>query len=343
MSREELGDAPADVATRTRSSRGLPRPPRPADDAADPARQTHPADPAHSTDPAKQADPADAADPAPTAPGRGSGSTGRRARGAVLAVVTALSALAGWAGSRGWAGSQDPDSLLGGPVAWAVVVDSRPRGGSSQRTLVDLVVRVTNLGRTPLSLNGAEASFDAGAIEAIGPDGASIAPGASIDAVALASIACRSPQPLRLYPLQVRRSDRSLRSVEIAGAAAALTRVCHAQGPDAQVLSLIRASEDGERLRVVVHSPTGRTTKVEGVHARGVAFTGRPLDGTFDARERVIWLDRPRTCPAEWLRTGLPRTLTFEVDPGGPATVTLDAGFALARWLRTAPCSGSGP
>lgn len=286
------------------------------------------------------APPAPAPDPSTDVPADLSPAARRRIRAALLAVVLVLAGTTGWIGGRAWGGSVDPDAVLDGPIAWAAVVGTRPLGGSGNRALVEVVVRVTNLGRTPLILTGAEASFDAGAIEVVSPDSLPIPPGGTVDAVARASVACRSPQPLRLYPLQVRRSDHSLHSIEIVGSAAALTRVCHAQGPTSEVLTLVRVTEDGERLRLVVRSPTGRTTKVTGVHAGGVTFTGRPLDGAFDARERIIWLDRPRTCPSEWLSGGLPRTLTFELDPGGPAALNLDAGYALARWLRAGPCAG---
>jgi hypothetical protein len=265
---------------------------------------------------------------------------GHRTMIATLVVVTLLAGLAAWLGERAWGGTQDRDSSLDRPSAWAVVVDVRPLGGSGRKVAVDVVVRITNLIRTPVTVPGVEVSFDAGTIESIAPRGLTVAAGASADAVARATVDCGSPLSLGLYPLQVRRADRSLQSIEISGATAVLARICNAQVPDLRVLTLVGVSQDADRLRLVVRSPTGRTTTIRGLRARGVALTGRPLSGGFDGRERVLWVDRPRTCPAEWLSTGLPRTLTVEVDVGGPATVTLDVGYPLARWLRAAPCTG---
>ena len=200
---------------------------------------------------------------------------------------------------------------------------------------------MTNLGRTPITLTGAEASFDAGGIEVIAPDSVQIPAGISIDTVAHTGIACRAPLPLRLYPLQVRTVDRALHTVDVAGAATALARACEAQGPATRILTLVSVTEDGDRLRLTIKSPTGRTTQIQSLRAQGVALTGRPLHGSFDARDRTVWVDRPPTCPAAWLSGGLPRTITMDVDVGGPTTVTFDTGYAMARWLRAGPCAGS--
>jgi hypothetical protein len=247
-------------------------------------------------------------------------------------------ALATWAVERSWAASQDRDIGLDRPPAWAVAVDLRPRGGGGRRLAADVVVRVTNLGRTPLTITGHEASFDAGAIESVTPAPAGVAVGRTTDVVVHAVVDCGSPQPLRLYPLQLRRADRTLVGVEIAGATAVLARLCDASGPEAQVLRLVSVQRDDARLRLVMRSPTGRTTQVTGLSAGGVALDGRPLSGSFDGRDRVLWIDPPATCPPEWVTAGLPRTVTLDVDAGGPATVTLDAGYPLVRWLQDGAC-----
>jgi hypothetical protein len=304
MSREEFGDAIAERATRTTS------PP---------------------TTPTSQFDRATAGQH----PGQG-----RRLAVTSLVLLIALSGVAGWMGGRMWDDNLEP-APADAPVAWATTVDARPRGESARRVLADVTIRITNLSRTPVTLTGAAATFDAGSIEAVTPDSVVIPVGASAETVAHASIACRAPQPLRLYPLQIRRDDHSLVTVRIIGDAAALTRICDAQAPDTRILAIVRTDEDGDRLELVLRSPTGRNTRVTALRAGGVTLTDHPPDDPVDGREHVFWLERPRSCPIEWLSTGLPRTVELDVDTGGPATVTLDTGYVLARWLRAGPCSGS--
>jgi len=138
----------------------------------------------------------------------------------------------------------------------------------------------------------------------------------------------------------LRGSDRVLRSIPIDGDAAALARICTLQPAAVHLLELVSAAPDGARLRLQVRSPTGRTTEVNAVSARGVALTGRPIPGTVDALGRTIWIDPPASCPNAWLHSGLPRTLDLRLDAGGDSTVSLDLGFTFARWLRAGPCSG---
>jgi hypothetical protein len=119
-----------------------------------------------------------------------------------------------------------------------------------------------------------------------------------------------------------------------------LARVCQLQQPGSQVLTLVSAARDGIRLKLAIRSPSGRTTQVLALGAEGVPLTGEPLPSSVEATPRIIWLDPPATCPAEWVAAGLPRTVDLEVDVGGPATVSLDVGFAVAQWLRAGPCAG---
>lgn len=325
MSREELGDVADEGATRTTllAAPALAAPalaaPRP------PARSSSPG-----TTPTLEPDP----------PGTPARIRRRHAVAAGLtAVLLAICGASGWIAARLW--TDTPSSPVGDePAAWAVVVDARLRGETGARLLVDVTVRLTNLGRAPMILTGAETTFDAGSVEAVVPDSVPVRPGEAVEVVARSAIACRSPLPLRLFPLQVRRADHTLVTVPISGATAALTAVCGAQDLDSAVLALTRVAPDGNRLALVLRSPTGRTTGVVGAHAGGVQLTGRPF-GAFDGNDRILWLDPPRTCPAPWLAGGLPRIVTLEIDAGGPATVDLDTGFALARWLRAGPCAGS--
>jgi len=261
-------------------------------------------------------------------------------RAATLLAALVIGAGSGWFGSGAWGSTQDERATQRGPAAAAVVIDVRPSSGTAVRTGADLIVQITNLGRSLLTLNGAEASFDAGEITSVTPVGLQVPPGSGAMAVVHAAIACGSPQPLRLPAVQLRGSDGVLRSIAVDGAAAALAQVCEQQPPAVRLLELVDTSVDGARLRLQVSSPTGRTTQVTGISARGVPLSGRPVPGTVDALGRTIWLDPPTTCPQEWLLGGLPRTVDLRLDSGGDSTVSLDVGFALAHWLRANACSG---
>jgi hypothetical protein len=209
---------------------------------------------------------------------------------------------------------------------------------------VNVVVRVTNLDRDPIVITGAEASFDAGAVDAVTPDSLPVTAGGSAEVVAHAAVDCRSPTPLRLYPLQIRLGDHSLTTIPVVGATAVLARICQAQGPALRVLDLVAVTpQPDHRLRVTLTSPTGRTTQVLGLHAGGVPLDARPLPGSVARDAVTFWIDPPDRCPAEWQAVGLPRTLTVDGDTGGPVSVTVDAGYPLARWLRAGPCAGGGP
>jgi hypothetical protein len=268
-----------------------------------------------------------------------------RARVRVAWVVAALVAgvLAGRLGAGSWDGTQTVDPAPDGEVASAVVLDVRPAGGTPARTPVDLVVRVTSLDRTALVVVGGEAGFDAGTIESVVPNGMRIDPGGSGLVTVHAGIACGSRQPLRLGDLQVRRADHRIRTITITGASGALASLCDLQTPGAHPLALVSALPDDTRMRLAVRSPTGRTTRVTAIGVDGVPFTGRPLPATVGAQQTEIWLNRPASCPAAWVNGGLPRTVDVDLDAGGPATVTLDVGFALARWLRAGPCAAAVP
>jgi hypothetical protein len=265
----------------------------------------------------------------------------RRRRAAALLAALVLGSGVGRLGSGVWDSTQDEQNTQRGPSAAAVVIDVRPSSGTAVRIGADLVVRISNLGRSLLTLNGAEASFDAGEITTVTPPGLQVPPGASAIAVLHSAIACGSPQPLRLPPVQLRGGDGVLRSVTVDGSAAALALVCELQPPAVHLIELMNTSVDGARLRLQVNSPTGRTTQVTGISAGGVPLSGRPIPGTVDALGRTIWLDPPTSCAQEWLLGGLPRTVDLRLDSGGDSTVTLDLGFALARWLRAGACSGA--
>jgi hypothetical protein len=253
-----------------------------------------------------------------------------------------LSGTAGWAAVRTWAGAPG-DPTRNEPLIWAVVVNARPHGQSGFRTLADIAVRVTNVSREQVTLTGAETTFDAGGVESVTPDSHPIPAGTSTDAVAHAAVECDSTKPLRLYPLQFRHTDHTLATVQVLGAAAALTDICQAQEPQSRVLTFDQAQSDGERLRFLLRSPTGRATKVLGLRAAGVTLTGHPLGSAVDKSGHPLWINPPRVCPVQWLRAGIPRLITLDVDAGGPATVEVDTGYEFARWLRAGACAGNLP
>jgi hypothetical protein len=329
VSHEELGpvlDDWADVSARARTV-VADRPPADGADGKDGGDATN----------AVGGDRADSG-PADGDPPRRGRTPSRRA--AALLALLVLGTGTGWLGAGAWASTQDEQDTQRGPAAAAVVIDVRPSSGTAVRTGADVVVQINNLGRSLLTLNGAEASFDAGEITLVTPQGLQVPQGGSAMAVLHAAVACGSPQPLRLPALQLRGSDGLLRSVAVDGSAAALAVICELQPPAVHLLELVSVSPDGARLRLQVSSPTGRTTQVVAISAGGVALSGRPVPGTVDALERTIWLDQPKGCPAEWLLGGLPRTVDLRLDSGGDSTVSLDLGFAMARWLRAGACSG---
>jgi hypothetical protein len=267
----------------------------------------------------------------------------RRHRGRLTAAAAMLatSGLVGWVAGDAWENGQDRSAPDPGPVASAVALDVRPSGGTRVRTAADVVVRITNLSTGTLTLAGAEASFDAGAITGMTPSQVEIPSGRSAVTTVDAAVACGSPQPLRLPAIQV-RIDHRLRSVPVDGSAAVLGEVCNQLSDDVHLLTLESVSREDGRLLVVVHSPTGRTTEILGISARGVPLAGRGFPTTVvDAMGHTFWLDPPPACPAEWVKAGMPRTLDLRLDTGGESRVSLDLGFSLTRWLRDGPCRGA--
>jgi hypothetical protein len=325
MSREELGnDVMGDVVDSGRSSRP---PGRASPISAGPA-------------------PSGTNDDGPGGDGPGDRSCPPRPwpRGHLVAssIVVVLSALMGFGSARVWNDASIEGSLLASdPIAWAVVVEARPATGVA-RTALDLVVRLTNLGRSTITVSGSESTDDAGSIESVVPDGLGIEEGGSTVVLVHASIDCSSPKRLRLYPLQVRRGDQTLHAVEIMGATAELARSCQAQAEHAHVVLLTGVGEEDGQLRLTFSSPTGRTTRVLGLRAGEVTLTGEPSHGLFDTRPWTTWIRPPRTCPTEWIHRGLPRTVTVDVDAGGAVPVTLDATDALPRWLLRHSCRAQG-
>jgi hypothetical protein len=352
VSREELGTAPVVEVARGRSGAdawwpgvGAPRPgqgatvPEPGQGATVP----EPGQGATVPEPSG----AEAA-PAPAWHGRGRrrhrllrqlARRGPAASGLVLALAAGL--VIGRLGGGWWAATADTTSGAGAdldPMAAAVVLDGDFVVATPGRTVVEFRVRVTNVGPVPLVVLGGTDSVSAARIVRVTPR-LTVQPGAGADAVVRADVGCSSPQPLRLPGLDLERPDRRTVTIPVEGDGRVLVRLCQGRARAPHVVDLVAAGPDGARLRLVVRSPSGRTTLVTGVRAASVPIGGRPLPATVDAQDRTIWLDPPPRCAPEWARGGLPRALDLDVNAGAPATVTLDTGYALANWLRAGPCA----
>jgi len=264
-----------------------------------------------------------------------------RRRAAALLAVLLVCGVIGWFAGDQWQTSQDRAEALGGVTASATVIDTRLDGGTDLRATAGLTVRVSNLGRQPFTLTGQEASFDAGEITQVTPRGLAIEAASYRTVVLDVSVVCASPRPLRLPPLQVRGADQVLRSVPVDGSAAALASLCEALTPRLHMVRLLAVGLDGPRLRLLIDSPTGRTTQLLGVSAGGVPLLAGATPSVLDAMGHTVWIDPPADCPPAWTRAGVPRALDLLVDAGGPVTITLDTGLAMPRWLLAGPCAAA--
>jgi hypothetical protein len=247
--------------------------------------------------------------------------------------------LFGWATAGALVPSPDDDPTL--DAAAAVIVHVFLRGGDATSAEADLTVQVSDLGQGPIRLVGARASFDAGRIISVPDADGPIEPGRPISSIVHVSVACRSPQPLRLPPLTVRTSSGNARDVPLQGDSAALTQVCSLVSQDLGPVAVTAVDTVGTRLQVSVQSPTGRTTRIVAIRALGVTLLNSGPSDALDGASKAIWLERPETCPPQWRDTGFPLVLDLDVDNGGPSRMSAFLGYPLARWLRSACPAGS--
>ncbi len=166
-------------------------------------------------------------------------------------------------------------------------------------------------------------------------------------------VGCASPQGLRLPDLRLSTPD-GLVTVEVPvdAAAPALAAACDGSGTRPAIVeasavparSEVARFVDGDRLRLSVVAPSGRTTRVVGARVGGLELFGDPLPMTVDGTPRALWLDQPIACDPSLTRGGLPTALDLDVDAGAGqvATVRVAIGAPLVRWLLAGPC-GTGP
>ncbi len=274
--------------------------------------------------------------PPPVGPATPLPPTGRARRVAVL-VAALLAAVGGWT----WTGLARSAQALAGrgdtTAAVALVTGARPGERESQvvRGVFDVTVR--NVGGVPFQVRGTAASLGAVAVEAV--DGAGeVAPGASRQLLLHVWVSCASPLPLRLPALRLTGPDGGSGAV-VRGGAAVLAGWC--AGVDRDLLELAGTTGDGDRLRVVLRVPSGRTTRIDAVRAGGVLLSASPLPIWLGGQASTLWLTPPRPCPRAWSAGGLPTSVDLDADVGGPATVSVAVGPDLARWLAEHGCGRS--
>ena len=259
----------------------------------------------------------------------------RRGRTAVLAgLVSLVGCLAGWTAAGAWA----PENPTTPPEAVTATVrdvradaDSRPEPARAR-----LVVDVANASSGAVVVVGHATSFDAASITGLEPRNLRIAAGASHAVEIEVAVACSGPAPLRSPALRIRRADGGIRPVPVTGASQALLAVCAAGSGQQLPLVIDKVWLDGRRLAVVMSSPSGRTTQVQAVRAGGVALAAS--QATIAGEDTTIWLDPPGDCPQTWRSDGIPQQINLDVDVGGPASLILPVGPALADWILDNSC-----
>jgi hypothetical protein len=323
VSREELGTAPVEVprAPDTPTARGEPPEKAPETPAEEPAES-------------RRAEPL----PQQHAPPR------RRTTAALLVAGLVVGVGIGWLGNAWWAGTADDRPGRQGSALTATVTEVRATLPGDRRTALDLAVRISNLEGAPVVVTGADQSITAARVDAVVPSRVTVNAQGWADVVLRASVDCRSARPLALPALQVQRPGLGVDLVAVEGDGTPLVHACQSRPRGPRVLELVSVVVDVDtRLRVAFRSPTGRTAIVQGVLAGGVRLSGRPEPARVEADARTVWLTRPATCPPEWLHAGLPRTVDLELDAGTSATLTVDLGPPLIRWLQAGPCRAGAP
>jgi len=272
---------------------------------------------------------------------------GRRsvALGAGLLVAAGV---VGWFGPVAGSASGLPRDPPAATPAAAVVLDVRPDRGLPEDLgrpwIVTARIEVASLGHQGITVTGTGAPITAAEPTHLTPASLTVPAGARRVLAVSVRLTCGSPQQLDLPGLRVQRADGVRALVPVDGAAAELTSACGSVFPD-QVIRVERVVRDDRRLRVDLTVPGGRTARIQGISAWGVALTGRPLPADIDGQVRSIWLDPPAECAPIWLDAGLPTTLDLTlsglIDSVHAATrshrrVVVDV--PLARWLLETAC-----
>jgi hypothetical protein len=207
--------------------------------------------------------------------------------------------------------------------------------GTVPRTLaVGLTVVLVNAGASAVRVDGfTPSSTSAEVTDAHEPT--TVPPRSTRMLQVAAVVACVSARPLTLPPLDVTGSG-GRRSVVAVDSAAILSIACLRGGEP--LLRTTSTTTDGTTLSVDVLVPSGRPTRVDAVRAGGVQLTLLTPPGELSGAATTLTLVAPERCPDRWRTDGLPRSLAFDVDLGGPATLQLEIGTELPRWLLATAC-----
>lgn len=268
----------------------------------------------------------------------------------LLLAAVGLGAVLGWTTTGSVGATQNDEDAVVGLDATATIVDVRSVTIQGARAGADVQLRVRNTGDVPLTVLGAAKGFSAGRIDSLSRDPLVVEPRTGQDVDLRVTVACDSAERLTLPPLTVRRQDGTLRSLDVQGAAATLAELCRRGDPSGHLLAVTAVTREddgaGARLMITVTVPNGRTLRLTGIAVGGVPLTGTPLPVTLDTPKRTIWLDPPSSCAPAWRAQGVPETfdLTVSTSPADPSPVHLDqpGGLALADWLLTSACGGTG-
>lgn len=266
---------------------------------------------------------------------------GRRRRTAVaaLAAAVAVGGVVGWSSAGSWRSTQTRGALLTSMDAAASVVRAVPHDQDVEQSTLGLTVQVTNKGPVPFELLGGEGAFTAASIDRVDGVPVTVQAGGAVEVVVNTTVICPSPRALRLPPLSIRGEDGVRRSLEVAGAAATLIRLCSTSRRQ-PLVAATAATQDGPRLRIQLQAPGGRSTRIQEVRLGGVLVRARPQPLVVDGENRTLWLEPAAECDPSWIATALPRSLEAVVDAGGGnARLQVDVGPALSRWLLGGPCA----
>lgn len=254
---------------------------------------------------------------------------------AMLAV--ALTGALGWLAAGAW---QPPPPPPPPEAVSAAVLDARADGNRPTPVRGRMRVVVQNDGDHPVSVVGFEPPRDSGFVMGLDPRRLEVPAGGRADLVLQFAVRCGAATPLDLPALRIRRSDGGLRPVPLAGATDALATMC-AGWPQQEPLVLDSVDRDGDRLRLRLRVPGGRSTRLDEAFAGAVRLVVAPLPAPVDGAGKTFWLEPPRQCPVRWQQTGIPRTLTLQGDLGGPATLTLTVGPLMSDWILDTTCTSA--